>query len=165
MRKLTILVDMDGTIESLLDVWLNRLNKKYNRNVKFEDITSWDISKLYDGLSQTDVMNEVLDDSIWQEVQPINGAYNVLKKWIAEGHHVYIVTATPYQSLKAKMDDLLFRCFPFISWENVIITSNKQLLKCDVMIDDGIHNLIGGEYKKILFDAPYNRSFDDKNQV
>ena len=33
------------------------------------------------------------------------------------------------------------------------------------MIDDGIHNLIGGEYKKILFDAPYNRSFDDKNQV
>ncbi|MBR4813702.1 MAG: hypothetical protein IKZ69_07320 [Lachnospiraceae bacterium] len=30
------------------------------------------------------------------------------------------------------------------------------------MIDDGIHNLIGGSYRKILFDAPYNRDFDEK---
>jgi 5'(3')-deoxyribonucleotidase len=29
-----------------------------------------------------------------------------------------------------------------------------------VLIDDGIHNLEGGSYRKILFTAPHNRSYD-----
>ena len=37
---------------------------------------------------------------------------------------------------------------------------NKQLLDCDVIIDDGLHN-IKGKYLGILFDMPHNRSFDD----
>lgn len=39
------------------------------------------------------------------------------------------------------MEDLLFRWFPFITWDQVIITSRKQFIKGDVLIDDGIHNL------------------------
>jgi 5'(3')-deoxyribonucleotidase len=58
------------------------------------------------------------------------------------------------------MDDLLFRWFPFISWDQVIITKRKQLIKGDVLIDDGIHNLEGGDYVKILMTAPHNRSYD-----
>lgn len=58
------------------------------------------------------------------------------------------------------MDDLLFRRFPFISWDQVIITSRKQLIKGDVLIDDGIHNLEGGDYIKILVTAPHNRDYD-----
>ena len=58
------------------------------------------------------------------------------------------------------MDDLLFRRFPFISWDQVIITSRKQLIKGDVLIDDGIHNLEGGDYIKILMTAPHNRDYD-----
>jgi len=162
MKKLTILVDMDGTIESLLDVWLDRLNKKYNRNVKTEDIKDWDISKFYEGLTKEDVFSVMMDPTIWKEVKPIDGAKEVLKKWIDEGHNVYIVTDNPYQSVKVKVEDLLFRCFPFISWHNVVITSRKQLIKGDVLIDDGIHNLVGGEYKKLLFDAPYNRDVDEE---
>lgn len=76
------------------------------------------------------------------------------------GHEVYIVTATPYISVPEKMDDLLFRWFPFITWEQVIITSRKQLIKGDVLIDDGIHNLEGGDYVKILMTAPHNRDYD-----
>ena len=37
---------------------------------------------------------------------------------------------------------------------------NKQLLDCDVIIDDALHN-IKGKYLGILFDMPHNRSFDD----
>ena len=29
-----------------------------------------------------------------------------------------------------------------------------------IIIDDGIHNLEGGDYQKILFTAPYNRDYD-----
>ena len=34
------------------------------------------------------------------------------------------------------------------------------MVRGDVLIDDAPHNLVGGEYAKILFDRPHNRSFD-----
>ena len=40
------------------------------------------------------------------------------------------------------------------------MTRRKQLIRGDVLIDDGIHNLEGGAYKKILFTAPHNRHYD-----
>ena len=58
------------------------------------------------------------------------------------------------------MEKVLFRYFPFISPRQVIITGRKQMIRGDVLIDDGIHNLEGGEYKKILFTKPYNRAYD-----
>ncbi len=51
--------------------------------------------------------------------------------------------------------------FPFLDWEHIIITNNKQLVRGDILIDDGPHNLVGGEYFKILFDRPHNRNYDD----
>lgn len=40
------------------------------------------------------------------------------------------------------------------------ITSHKQLVKGDVLIDDGTHNLEGGNYFKILMTAQHNKKYD-----
>ena len=58
------------------------------------------------------------------------------------------------------MNDLLLKYFPFLTWHQVIITSKKQLIRGDVLIDDGVHNLEGGPYVKILMTAPHNRNYD-----
>ena len=42
----------------------------------------------------------------------------------------------------------------------MIITCRKQLINGDVLIDDGIHNLEGGAYKKILMTAPHNANYN-----
>lgn len=34
------------------------------------------------------------------------------------------------------------------------------MIRGNVLIDDGPHNLIGGEYRKILYDAPHNQGLD-----
>lgn len=107
MRHLTILVDMDDTIENLAEAWVAYLNAR---------------------------------------------------------HPVLIVTTSNYQTLAAKMEQVLFHYFPFLTWNDVIITAHKQLIKGDVLVDDGIHNLEGGDYFKILMTAPHNRNYDaDKN--
>ena len=36
------------------------------------------------------------------------------------------------------------------------------MVRADVMSDDGYHNLPGGDYVKILVDAPYNRKYNKK---
>ena len=58
------------------------------------------------------------------------------------------------------MDVILFGYFPFITWKDVIITSYKQLIKGDVLVDDGVQNLENGDYFKILMNAPHNLAYD-----
>lgn len=73
---------------------------------------------------------------------------------------MYIVTATDYRSIKWKFDCLIRRYFPFVPWSNLIVASKKQMVRGDVLLDDGVHNLIGGAYRKLLMGAPHNRAYD-----
>lgn len=155
-----ILIDMDDTMEQLLRAWLNGVNERYGYSVRYEDVTSWDVSEPYRGLTREQVYAIPDEPGFWGTVEPIEGAAEAIRGFMDAGHEVYIVTATPYISVTEKMDDLLFRWFPFISWDQVIITKRKQLIRGDVLIDDGIHNLEGGDYVKILMTAPHNRDYD-----
>ena len=157
---MTILIDMDDTIEGLLKAWVQRVNAKYNRRVSYEDITSWDVSAAFPGLTREQVYAVLLEKGFWKTVEPIPGAAEAMRHFMDAGHEVFIVTATPYESVAEKTTEVLFRYFPFLSWNQVIITSRKQLIRGDVLIDDGVHNLEGGDYIKILMTAPHNRNYD-----
>lgn len=155
-----ILVDMDDTIEQLLKAWVARANEKFGRNVTLDDITGWNVAAPYHGLTRQEIYGVIDEPGFWNSVEPMPGAADALKYFMEEGHEVYIVTATEIGHVEEKMNGLLFRYFPFLSWQQVIITSRKQLIRGDVLIDDGIHNLEGGEYRKIMFTAPHNRHYD-----
>ena len=157
---MTILVDMDDTIEQLLKAWVNRANEKYGRAVTLDDITEWNVAAPYIGISREEIYGVIYEKGFWESVEPMPGAAEALKHFMEEGHEVYIVTATEIEHVEEKMKGLLFRYFPFLSWEQVIITSRKQMIRGDVLIDDGIHNLEGGQYRKIMFTAPHNRMYD-----
>ena len=157
---MTILIDMDDTIESLLKAWVNGVNMKYGRSVSCEDVTSWDVSAAFPGLTREEVYAVPLEQGFWKTVEPIPGAAEAIQRFMDAGHEVFIVTATPYESVTEKMTEVLFRYFPFLTWKQLIITSRKQLIRGDVLIDDGIHNLDGGDYIKILMTAPHNRNYD-----
>lgn len=79
-----------------------------------------------------------------------------------EGYRVIICTNTHYTTLREKMEKVLFHHFDFLSWNDVVIAYHKQLLDADFLVDDGVHNLIGGKYKGILMDAPHNRKFNER---
>ena len=53
--------------------------------------------------------------------------------------------------------------FPFLNKEQIIRENNKQTVFGDVLIDDGVHNLIGGKYRKFLFNQPSNAEFREEN--
>lgn len=165
MRHLTILVDMDDTIENLAEAWVAYLNARHQTSTSLSDITDWDISKAFPTLTKEQVYAPLFEDTFWSWVKPMKGASETLQKLIADGHTVLIVTTSNYQTLAAKMEQVLFHYFPFLTWNDVIITAHKQLIKGDVLVDDGIHNLEGGDYFKILMTAPHNRNYDaDKTE-
>ncbi len=161
-RQYTVLIDMDDTIEDLLIRWVNELNCKHNTSVSVDDITDWDLTKFFPTLCPDEVYAPLFDNEFWKTVQPKDDASRFIKALKDEGYSVYICTTSNYKTLKTKMENVLFKHFDFLSWSDVIITSNKQLINADFLVDDGVHNLIGGSYQGILMDAPHNRKFNEK---
>ena len=155
-----ILVDMDDTIEQLLPALVNRANERFHRSASVDEITDWSIVCAYPGIEKRQILNLMYEPGFWDTVEPVPGAADALRYLMDKGHQVYIVTASEFDHIPEKMERVLFRYFPFLSPDQVIITGRKQMIRGDVLIDDGIHNLEGGEYRKILFTAPYNKDYD-----
>ena len=164
MKKLNILVDMDEVLNNLLDGWVAYLNKRHNTYASAQDINMWDLRCIYPKLTEEEVNQPLTDDSFWKGLTVKSNSVESLKRIIDDGHEVYIVTAASvYQTLPAKIEWLLTN-YPYLTWDNVIITRRKQMIRGDVLIDDAVHNLEGGNYYKILMDCPNNRSYDaEKN--
>lgn len=160
MKKLTILIDADGVLENFSETWVAYLNKKYDVNVSHDDVRDWDMTKAYPMLTPEQVLSTELDPELYDGLRPIPGGPEALQALLADGHELFIVTNTHYKIATEKLEGTLFKYYPFLSWKHYIFTHNKQMIKGDVLVDDGLHNLVGGDYEKILFSAPYNRDFD-----
>ncbi|MDO5444156.1 MAG: hypothetical protein Q4F31_00860 [Eubacteriales bacterium] len=159
---MTILIDMDDVLECLVAGWVKYLNIHFHTDVAPEDVTDWDVSLSFPMLTKEQVYSVETDDSLWDYVKPMPGADEALRKLMDDGHTIYVVTATKYQTLKAKMEKVLFRYFPYLTWNQVIITGNKHMIRGDVLIDDAPHNMTG-DFVKLLFDSGHNRNFDEKS--
>lgn len=161
MRNLVILVDLDDTIWGLLSAWVNHLNKQYGTNVSVDDITKWDVSAFFPTLTKEQVFAPLHTDAFWDTVKPFEDAAVYIQKLMDDGHTVMVVTASDYRTIRAKAENL-FKHFPMFTWNNVIIAQKKQLVFGDVLIDDGVHNVLDGQYKGFLVDAPHNRDFHEE---
>jgi 5'(3')-deoxyribonucleotidase len=160
VKKLRILVDMDEVLNNLLDGWVEYLNKRHGLRAEARDIKVWDVGCVYPALTEEEVNQPLYDNGFWESLVPKPHAVAGLEEMLGDGHEIFIVTASSvYQTLPAKIGWLL-KHYPFLTWDDVIIARRKQMVSGDVLIDDGIHNLEGGGYFKILMDCPNNRGYD-----
>ena len=160
MNKLTILVDMDDVLNDLIDRWVEELNKRYGTTVHRNEVDRWDIASLFPSLTKEQVFAPVQNEvGFWWSLAPTKGSVGTLRRLADEGHTIKIVTASYYKTVPPKIGWILMH-YPFFNWNDVIIAHDKKMIRGDVMIDDGVHNLEGGEYEKILFTQPHNVSYD-----
>lgn len=170
-KEFVILVDMDDVLECLIEAWVARLNEKYNRNVSPENVVEWDVCVYFPGLTKEQVHSPLFEDDFWKSVKPKDGAMEYVSKLHSEGFSIYIVTSSHYSTVSNKFRDALFPYFPFIDYNHIIVCNAKQLVRGNVLIDDGVHNLLDSDtlkatYSKILFSANHNKYFDcDKTDI
>lgn len=157
-----ILIDMDDVMEDLISPWVEELSKKYGLHVTKEDVTVWDMESIFPTLTKAEIFAPLHDEEFWKKTRPIDGAVEYINKLIMDGNKIYITTCSHLDTIKMKMEHLVKKYFPMLSYKNIIIAQRKQMIKGDILIDDYHENLIGGDYEKILVDAPYNRNFNDK---
>ena len=170
-KEFVILVDMDDVLECLIEAWVARLNEKYNRNVSPENVVEWDVCVYFPGLTKEQVHSPLFEDDFWKSVKPKDGAMEYVSKLHSEGFSIYIVTSSHYSTVSNKFRDALFPYFPFIDYNHIIVCNAKQLVRGNVLIDDGVHNLLDSDtlkatYNKILFSANHNKYFNcDKTDI
>lgn len=160
--RFTILVDMDCVLENLNEVWIEELNRRHGTTVKPDEVTEWDMTKFYPGLTRTKVFAPLHDENTWNRVTPLPQSQYAVDALKADGHDVIVVTAAHPDTVRWKYE-WLSRYFPSIPFKDIIFTSRKQLVHGDYLIDDAPHNLFGGDYRPILFEAPHNRTWEPED--
>lgn len=152
--KKVIAIDMDDVLADLVSSWVEKVNTNEGCNVKTNEITTWNI---HNNFKCGNKVYEYLNYDLFRNLPVIQDSQLVVSKLI-EKYDVYIVTsATKYlDSLKAKIE-WLNENFPYIDSSKIVLCGNKSIIKADIMIDDGVHNLKVFEGKKLLFDGYHNR--------
>lgn len=164
MRKLTILLDLDDVLNNQNELWIQELNVRYRRGVRYEDITGWDMGRFFPRLSARQLYAPAISGELVDKMKPTPGSQDYTWKWYSAGHNLIVVTATSSQDIDKKIA-WLYKNFKWFDMKNLISTQRKQLIKGDILIDDGLHNLqrdnqlgIEPQYVKVCMDRPWNRS-------
>ena len=152
-----IMCDIDGILNNLVDKTLELYNTRNGENIQISDITTYDF---FDCLSYKDAQGIVSlfkEKSLWDSLRPLVGSQNAIKQLIKKGHQIYLATATDPVNFEWKVE-WCKQHFPFISSDNIIRIMDKSLLKCDVLIDDCLDNLINVFCERIVLNYPWNQN-------
>lgn len=162
MITYNIVIDADDVLENLLEVWVNDLNEKHGLNYTVDDMKEWSMGHNIKEITEEEIYEPLYDDALWEMLTPIEGAVEGLATLCEMGHNVYICTRhTIFKTIKTKLFRLQ-ELFPFIKEDQYIIAADKNMIKADIIVDDGVHNLASIEHPcvKILFDRPHNQHID-----
>lgn len=157
-----IMCDIDGVLNDLIPKALALYNVENNKNLQISDINHYNF---YDCLSAEDaegIIGLFKRRDLWDSIMPLTDAQWGLKTLISDGHKIYLATSTSPENFPWKIE-WIEKYFPFIDKTDVICIHNKELLKCDVMIDDYLDNLIKNTCQKIVIDQPWNQD-EEKEQ-
>lgn len=156
------MIDIDGILNTLDTTVLEVYNSDSGDNLRPEDVTEYHIEKFVKPEYRENFHKYFLDKRVWQRIQVVNYAKEVIEKLWDEGYDIIFVTKTECENL-VKKRNWLNRTFPFMGADNIrkrlYSAPKKQLIRADIAIDDGLFNLVEDRtYYSICFDKPYNQT-------
>lgn len=154
-------VDIDNIVYGTSTSVLNVHYENTGERLHLSDIKSYHIENYVSEEYREEFYRIFTDKRVWKGVELFPHCVDVIKRLHDKGHDIHFITATETANIHKKFR-FLSRTFPFINVRKKLITTqNKQMIKCDVLIDDYEKNLVGGDYHGILFNYPWNENFDD----
>lgn len=165
MEKIKIMVDLDETIVS--GGYIESLNEYLGTNYQASDFKDYYISNILPPEENSKYLDYFYKNvNVYDKSHPIPNAIEVLKE-LNEIYDIYICTAfldprKPRECAvmtKHKYTWILDN-LPFISPKKILLTSAKELIMCDVKIDDKVSNLKRGYGKiKLLLTQKHNEKY------
>lgn len=154
MRKLRIAIDYDDVLALCSEYAINIENEKRppEDQLDYNSIDKWGpLGK------PTDVIFKHFEDENFYKTQPLyEGAQEFVKTLLDLGCDVVILTAIDQKFASIRHNKIL-KEFPMLNKNNIILTSRKDLVQTDILVDDAPHNLADTSARyPICFRRPWN---------
>lgn len=164
MKK--IMVDMDDVICE--GGFLSLVNQFLKTNYKIEDIKTYYVQDVIPKERLEEWSKFFNTKNVYNYCKMVIDTYEVLEK-LSKRYEIYIASAYIFRdneeysanNLKNKFK-WLYKNLPFISPDNYIFTTNKEIINCDIKIDDKLSNLKGKAETKMLFTAYHNKTITEE---
>lgn len=150
-----VAIDLDNTLNNFADFWRRRINQKYGYYVEQSELKNYDMAANFPTLDREQVEEFLNRYDIWRDLTPTNGAQEIVKA-LNMTDEVYIVTARHGLPQYYPTFVWLRRYFPYIPEKHIIFAQNKELIRCDVLIDDCPANLIRDDCVTLQYTQPWN---------
>lgn len=152
-----IFIDVDDVCADLMRAWLEAYNDQYGDCLTPEDITDWDISKFVKPECGKQIYRYLDSGDLYDVVEPIPNALEGVRLLREMGHHVVFASSGIGQAGR-KYDWLVDHGFLVPTWKkkDYVGGYDKGLLRGDLLIDDGLHNVVSFQGLSILMRRPHN---------
>lgn len=165
-------IDIDGVIFPF-DKVIKKFAEKY-LDCKLPAITQWDIwkdwniteEKFYEIFSQ---LSTDTRDTTLEETQPVVGAVKYLRM-LKDNHTINLVTSRGTEYSNKMGEETMFGIrMKTIEWifnysiphHNLMFVRNKNMVKADYVLDDGVHNFSKKSTAvQVCFDRPWNSGWE-----
>lgn len=162
MKK--IMIDLDETICS--PSYLKEVNKYLNTNYKYEDIKTYFVEDIIAEDKKQDFLDYFYRNvNVYDEAMILPDALGVIEK-LSHFYEIYIVSAfvdkrrIKESSIMAKYKyEWILKNMPFIDPKKIVLTGSKDIIMCDIKIDDKVSNLKGYGETKLLMDQLHNQKY------
>lgn len=156
-------VDIDGVLADSLPLWVNELNRFFNKNKQVEEIHLYDICRTYDiTTQQLDQFLTRKGKYLMSEPLPVPGASYYLSR-IKQYHDIYIVTAR--EELYGRETRGWLKKYSLPYDELLLLGSHEKKEAClekqlNVLVEDTLEigvKVSAAGVPVFLMDAPYNQ--------
>ena len=162
MKK--IMIDLDETICS--PSYLKAVNKYLNTNYKYEDIKTYFVEDIIEEDKKQDFLDYFYQNvNVYDEAMILPDALGVIEK-LSHFYEIYIVSAfvdkrrIKESGIMAKYKyEWILKNMPFIDPKKIVLTGSKDIIMCDIKIDDKVSNLKGYGKTKLLMDQLHNQKY------
>lgn len=161
-----VVVDMDEVLAQFVSKVLRRWNAVQGTSFTREQVTGWRMEDVLgmDAVGKGHLIEEwMAEPGFFEDLEPVRDAVWGFNSLRSDGHDVIVATSIPEVATHAfdGKRRWMRRHFPDWSMKNFIACSRKGSIDCDVLIDDGAHNIEDWRpsfwKRAVVFDAPWNR--------
>lgn len=157
-----VLCDVDEVVAELLTEWISRYNEQWKDELSLAEITGWDLRQFVRPECGERIYEIHDEQDIYTRVDEVPGAREGIAALREAGYRVVFVTSSSAATAGQKLQWLAERGFLGGTHKqtDVVTAYDKGLIRGDLLIDDGLHNVEAFDGPTVLFDRPWNRASD-----
>lgn len=165
-----IKIDIDGVLRNILEPMCKLYNDEFGTEITPDEVDRYRVDEMFPLIkevynkSAVEFFFDTNSFFVFRMAPKYKGVSKAINKLRKLGHKIVIVS---YQrTLYNKIDTLLWLMTNKINYDDICFTSDKDIVKGDVMVDDNPEFLyqITGDCQTVLIDMPYNRECKDFNR-